>query len=209
MKLRFLFTSIALTGLAVSGLFIPAMAVPAFVMPAFAQERDELSPPPAVRPDNYDLRLGLARQMHEIRPVTIQVNSALEVIAEDLPPEERVEFYDIVLANMDLATLERQSIVAMAQIFTRDELQVMLDYFRQEEAVTIEEKSRLYRQRMDPQVIAAVNDSLDRLRANLAASLTPAAGNETLPPPPTIVTPPEADAIIEREVEEAAEEDVR
>lgn len=144
--------------------------------PAAAQE------PPAPGGGDSDLRTQLARRIHEFRPIALQVRDALGLIAADLPSQERALFQASVMANINIAGLEQTSIETMAQTFTTDELQLMIDYYSRPESGTIEQKSPLYRQRIDPQIVTAITDALNRIAADLTAQAPQAAL-------PRIVTP--------------------
>lgn len=168
--------------------FIAALLLPvSCTMAAMAQEQPEATTAdpatdPGADPDareNYFIRIDLAQRVHELHPIRNQVLDVLELYAENLPPEAREPFIGDVMANINLEELETASVTAMADTFTAEELQTMIDYYSDPQSAGIESKSAFYRERIDPQIFAAIDRSLERIEAALAAQaaeIAPAAG---------------------------------
>ncbi len=112
-------------------------------VPAMAQET-----PAAAAPDAE--RLKLAQQMHEIWPIRPRVESALTVIAESMPEENRLAFKAQMRKNLQFDLLEQESTKAMASIFTKEELTKMVEFYGSPEGRSISAKTEDYELALQP-----------------------------------------------------------
>ena len=166
-----IFTVIITAALLTTASFSSASAKNERAVMDFPDKRNMLKKVQAI--DGLETRRALARQIHELRPITRQVSDALDYIAGDLTPADKLMFRQSVMDNMDIQELQSASITAMAQVFTAPELSAMAEYYAKPESLSIEEKSTQYRARIDPLIVAEINDSLTRLQASVAEA-TPA-----------------------------------
>jgi hypothetical protein len=110
-------------------------------VPAMAQE--EAAAPDAVR-------VKLAEQMHEIWPIRPRVETALTIIAETMPEENRLAFKAQMRKNIQFDLLEQESVNAMARVFTEDELKKMIEFYGSPEGRSISAKTEDYEIALQP-----------------------------------------------------------
>lgn len=129
-------------------------------MPVFAQEN---SGAPA---DDASLqkRIELAKKMHEIRPTRDQVNAAIDQAAMTQPEQEREAFKSAMREVLNYRAIEKISIDAMADTFTAEELQAMVDYYSKPEAKSAGDKEGAYRAKVYPEIIRMLDAAMMRVR---------------------------------------------
>ncbi len=111
-------------------------------MPAMAQEASVSTPDAG--------RLALSQKMHEIWPVRPRVEDALSAIAETLPEENRLSFKAQMRKNIQFDQLEQASIKAMADIFTKEELEKMIAFYGSPEGRSVSAKTQDYEMALQP-----------------------------------------------------------
>ncbi len=133
-------------------------------LPAFAQD----APGPA-----YEQRLDLARQMHEIWPVRLKVEKALDVIAARMVPEDQAGFKAAMRRAIQFDQLEKDSVTAMAQTFTAEELKAMIVFYGSAEGRSVSEKTQDYQQRLEPSLTRMLDAALMQVKTGTAPGQTP------------------------------------
>ena len=128
-------------------------------MPAMAQEKAE-----AVIDPGLNRRLELAEKMHEIWPVRVKVEEALENASLSFPPEKRAEFKAGMRKAIKYDLLEEESITAMANIFTEKELQAMIDFYGSPEGRAVGEKTNDYVRALEPVMTKMLDQALIEVR---------------------------------------------
>ena len=94
--------------------------------------------------------LELAQKMHEIWPIRTRMESALDVVAQNFPPERQSEILATLRKSIQYDELEEESIKAMAEIFTPEELQAMIDFYGSENGRSISVKTGDYEAAIRP-----------------------------------------------------------
>jgi hypothetical protein len=118
---------------------------------------------------DFERRLELAREMHKLRPTAEQVDAAVESVASRLPPEQAGNF-KINAGNMlNYRAIENISINAMAETFTIEELEAMVDYYSKPEAKSIAGKYEAYQQKVGPEIVKMIDRAIMKLRTGDAA----------------------------------------
>lgn len=125
-------------------------------LPALAQENKALL--------DAQTRTQLARDFHEVRPLNEQINRAIDKAARRVPKGQRAAFINQVKRLMDYKAITQHSINAMAEVFTADELQAMIDYYSSSEGRSIREKMPEYRDRLGPEITEMMDKALMELR---------------------------------------------
>lgn len=112
-------------------------------LPAMAQEAASADEPSKTT-------LELAQKMHEIWPMRSRIETALESVSEGFPQERRAEILATMRKSIQYDELEEESIKAMAEIFTEDELKAMIDFYGSETGRSISIKTGDYEAAIRP-----------------------------------------------------------
>jgi hypothetical protein len=118
---------------------------------------------------DYQQRLALAQKMHELRPARQQIEDAVTAAANRLPAANRDEFKTQMMKSIDVDALEKKSIEAMAQTFTKPELEKMIDYFGSPEAQSIAQKLLVYQSIVMPEITAMLDKAIMEARTGSPA----------------------------------------
>lgn len=110
--------------------------------------------------DNYEERLTLARQMHEIWPIRVKVESALDRIAEQIEGPQRLRFKAAMRQAIKFEALEQGSIDAMADIFTAKELDAMIAFYGSKEGRSVSYKTSDYESAIEPLLIKMIDKAI-------------------------------------------------
>lgn len=130
--------------------FIILLSALMLSVPAMAQE--------SAAPDAE--RLELAEKMHDIWPIRPRVESALSVIAETLPEENRLAFKSQMRKNLQFDLLEQESVKAMAATFTKEELEKMIAFYGSPEGRSISAKTQDYEMALQPALTQMMDKAL-------------------------------------------------
>ncbi len=147
-------------------LILPVMG---FMMaPAIAQDTAAGSEPAATSaaPSDADIdrRINLAKQLHELRPTRQQVYDAIDRVAQNQPAAERESFVTAMRNILNYRAIENISINAMAEVYTAQELESMLEYYQKPEARSAAEKEQSYADKVYPELIRMLDQAMMRLR---------------------------------------------
>lgn len=158
--------------------FFSLLAVLAFLIsPAMAQEnaddvlqaqeeqaeKDKADQVEGIKPvdqGDYEVRLKLSQQMHEIWPIRQKIEGALDVVAERLPQQERLKFKAALRKSIQFDALEEASTDAMADIFTEKELQKMIEFYGSKEGRSVSYKTKDYEKALQPMMIKMLDKAL-------------------------------------------------
>jgi hypothetical protein len=110
--------------------------------------------------DNYETRLKLARQMHEIWPIRPKIETALENIAQQIDRQERLRFKSAMRKAIKFEALEEASIDAMADIFNAKELGAMIAFYGSKEGRSVSHKTSDYERALEPALVRMVDKAL-------------------------------------------------
>jgi len=95
-------------------------------------------------------RLELSKQMHKIWPVRPKIENALDAIAEQIDPQNRMRFKSEMRKAINFNTVEQSSIEAMADIFTAEELTAMIAFYGSKEGRSVSFKTDDYAKALQP-----------------------------------------------------------
>ncbi|HEU4838357.1 MAG TPA: DUF2059 domain-containing protein, partial [Micavibrio sp.] len=111
------------------------LALILFATPAFAQDSAPLgeSVPQS--------RLDLAQKMHEVWPIRTRMETAINSVGEAFPEEKRAEIKAALRKNIKYDQLEEASIEAMAETYTDEELEKMIEFYGSETGRSISAKT--------------------------------------------------------------------
>lgn len=109
---------------------------------------------------DYENRLELSRQMHEIWPVRPKIETVLDRIAEQIEPQNRMRFKSAMRKAIKFQALEEASIDAMADIFTTDELTAMIAFYGSKEGRSVSFKTDDYERALQPVMTKMIDKAL-------------------------------------------------
>ncbi len=109
-------------------------------------------------------RIELAQKMHEIKPLNVQVEAAIEQLSKRYPEEKRALFVSKMMQTFDKSTLTEISVNAMAETFTVAELEKMIDFHGSAEGKAITEKMPIYQSIVEPELVKKIDAALMDVR---------------------------------------------
>jgi hypothetical protein len=110
--------------------------------------------------DDYEGRLGLSRQMHEIWPIRPKIETALENISQQIPQQERLKFKAAMRKAIQFDALEEASVEVMADIFNAKELGAMIAFYGSKEGRSVSHKTSDYERALEPTLVKMVDKAL-------------------------------------------------
>ena len=137
--------------------FLLACFLMVIVLPAYAQDTGKAE------------RLELARKLNEVNPVSRQVETSIGRVGESWGLAEKEKFQREMMAKIDINKVEQISLDALADTFTKEELQAMLDYYSKPEAARITEKMPVYQGLVQPGITREIDKALMALRTGYEA----------------------------------------
>jgi hypothetical protein len=164
---------LALTGFMIGVLSVPAIAqedaddvlaeqdvVTEEVVDEEVVETKPIKPVAGNTEENYEQRLELSRKMHEIWPTRPKVEAALENVAEQIDPINRAQFKAGMRRAIKFEALQEASIDAMADIFTVEELEAMIEFYGSKEGRSVSHKTEDYERAIGPIMTQMIDKSL-------------------------------------------------
>lgn len=109
-------------------------------------------------------RLELAKKINEVLPPARQIEQSLNQVADQWGLQEKDKFRREMMAEIDVAGIEKKSADTMAELFTKDELELMLAYYSSPLQVKIAEKMPVYQGLIQPFLSKEVDRALMKLR---------------------------------------------
>ncbi len=112
--------------------------------------------------------MALAKEMHEIWPIRTRIESAIDSVAQNFPPEKQAEAKAIIRRNIQFDQVEEESIRAMASTFTEEELRAMVDFYGSETGRGISSKTQDYEAAMVPVITKMMDKAMLDLKTGMA-----------------------------------------
>tara|TARA_B100001093_G_C26587982_1_gene910232 strand:- start:306 stop:815 length:510 start_codon:yes stop_codon:yes gene_type:complete len=109
-------------------------------------------------------KVELANKMHEINPVKDQIDAAVNIVAKQLPEQQRAIFMNAMYSTMNYRAVERISIDAMVETYTLPELEAMVDYYSKPEAQSAGEKMSQWAARVQPEIMRMIDKAMIKTR---------------------------------------------
>ena len=138
-------------------LFLTVCLLSLLAVPAWAQDADRAQ------------RLDLAKKLNMVNPVSRQIEASIMRVGESWGLSEKQKFQREMMAKIDMATVEKASMEALADTFTAAELQVMVDYYSKPETAKIIEKMPVYQGLVQPGIAHEIDRALMALRTGYEA----------------------------------------
>ena len=100
--------------------------------------------------DELSKKLTLAKQYSQAVPVEKEVANAIEGLVVQVPKEDRVLFKSILDRTIDVSRVRSASEMALAELFTVQELEAMIEFYNSPEGQAVREKMPEYESRLEP-----------------------------------------------------------
>jgi hypothetical protein len=171
-----------------------------------AAEKKEETPVqrPAQDPATLEKRVELAQKMHDIRPTSEQVQSAIIRASQSVPLEERESFIAAMSTVLNYKAIERISVDAMAEVYTVPELEAMVAYYGKPEAKSAsKEKSKKWTAVINKEIGGVIDKAMMRIRTGALKDKAPENENST-PAPEEAVS---ADDLLKDRAQEPAQKE--
>ena len=114
--------------------------------------------------DEAARKLELAQSMHELRPVSEQVQVAIDQFAQTQAPEQREAFKLAMEDAFDIEMLEEKSVQAYIDTFTTEELEAMVEYYSKPEARSASDKFSNYAAIVYPEIVRMLDAAVMKIR---------------------------------------------
>ena len=152
-------------------LVLPLMAVPAFAQDSEAAQAEMTvegakgdATDQTSENQGSDFKEALAKEMHEIRPAAEQVDSAIDSVALKMQQASREGFKSKMRNLLDYRAIERISVSAMAETYTLEELEAMIEYYSKPEAQSALDKTAVYQQKVAPEIVRMIDRAVMQMR---------------------------------------------
>lgn len=113
-------------------------------------------------------RRALAQEMHEIWPIRPRIENVLDEFSETLTFEERPTFKAAMRRAIKFDRLEKESIEAMAKIFTKQELEAMVAFYGSPIGRSVNAKTEDYQTLIEPVITEMLDQALMDIRTGNA-----------------------------------------
>ena len=133
-------------------LLMTGLSVAVLSMPAMAQEESSA---------DLAKKIDLAKQYSQVVPVQDEVNTAIENLVLQVPKDDRVLFKSILERTIKVPQLQKTSEMALADIFSEQELQALVTFYSSPEGMAVREKMPEYQQRLKPVLEQMIRESLE------------------------------------------------
>ena len=111
-------------------------------------------------PADYEMRLKLSRDMHEIWPIRTKAEHAIDLVSRRVKEQHRAAFKAEMRKAIEFDALEKASIDAMAEIYTADELKAMIAFYGSKEGRSITHKNSDYENALKPALTKMLDKGL-------------------------------------------------
>lgn len=111
-------------------------------------------------------KLDIARKILDIAPASEQLDIALKELEKRVPSNKRAQFRKIIRDSVNVDRLSAASLLSMAEIFTKDELEAMLAYQSSKEGKAIQKKLPQYQAELKPVIEAMLREAMVAMQKN-------------------------------------------
>ncbi|MEM9469655.1 MAG: hypothetical protein AAF988_05790 [Pseudomonadota bacterium] len=109
---------------------------------------------------DFDKRLELSKQMHEVWPIRPKIEQALDSIAAQINPQNRLRFKSAMRKAINFQSVETASVEAMADIFSEAELEAMIAFYGSKEGRSVSFKTDDYERALQPLLTKMLDKAL-------------------------------------------------
>ncbi len=120
-----------------------------------------LSPVKADETEQLAAKLRLAKQYTKLIPVADEVKATIDALAIQIPMDKRVIFRSVLERTIDVEQLESVSEMAMAEVFTVDELEALIAFYSTPEGLATRQKMPEYQSRISPVLEKMVTEAVE------------------------------------------------
>jgi hypothetical protein len=118
---------------------------------------------PVMADDTADLasRLKLAKEYSQQVPVADEVKTTIDALAIQVPMDQRVIFRSVLERTIKADQLEAVSEMALAEVFTQEELQALVDFYATPEGQAARVKMPQYQDRLKPVLEQMIRNAVE------------------------------------------------
>lgn len=105
-------------------------------------------------------KLALATEYAKFVPIEQEVATAIDNIVQQVPKDDRVVFRSVLERTIKVPRIKTLSQVALAEIFTAEELRAMTAFYSTPEGQAMREKMPIYQERLKPVLEEMVREAV-------------------------------------------------
>lgn len=122
---------------------------------------------PVLAQDARDMaeRMEMAKEYSEIMPVEDDIAAAIDEMAKQVPVDQRPLFRSILERSIKADRIQTTSELALAEIFTVEELEMLVEFYSTDEGKAVKRKMPEYQARLQPVIQQMVQDAVQSLQA--------------------------------------------
>ncbi|MCB1784085.1 MAG: DUF2059 domain-containing protein [Alphaproteobacteria bacterium] len=109
-------------------------------------------------------KLALARDFHVLWSTHQQIDDAIRRASYTLPPKDREGFIAAMTSVLNYNAIDKISIDAMVDTFTLDEIQAMVDYYRNPAGLSAMKKTNDWGKKVQPEVTRMIDKAMMKVR---------------------------------------------
>lgn len=118
------------------------------------------APVVAADPENNAAKFELAKEILKLAPIDEPINKTIEDLSQKVPATKRILFKSIVNRSIKIDRMNAAAELAFVELFTKEELTAMRDYYKSAEGKSIRSKMTQFDARMQPVIQAMLEDAL-------------------------------------------------
>ena len=112
-------------------------------------------------------KVVLAKEYSKLVPVDQDVDKTIEQLALQVPVAQRVQFKSILKQTIKPEKLQTVSELALVDLFTKDELEAMIAFYKTPEGQSIKDKMPEYQNRLQPVLSAMIQEAANSLQQQM------------------------------------------
>lgn len=120
--------------------------------------------PIMARADDSAEKVALAKEYSQLVPVDSEIATTIEQLALQVPVAQRVQFKAILAQTIKPEKLKAASELALIDIFTEDELEALIEFYKTPEGQAIKTKMPEYQNRLQPVLSAMIQEAATSLQ---------------------------------------------
>jgi len=105
-------------------------------------------------------KLNLAKQYTQSVSIEDEINKSIEELVVQVPVDKRALLKSTLERNIKIDRLQSVSEMALADVFTLDELKALVAFYETPEGKAIKEKMPLYQSRLEPILGQMIRDAV-------------------------------------------------
>ena len=112
----------------------------------------------------YKEKIRLATKLHDYRPAQEVLDQIIDVLIARYPEDRRPKIKERLTEMIDIYRIREITIRTMADIYTKEELELMIQFYGAPEYKSIAEKTQVYIQLVQPEIVKQIDAALLKMR---------------------------------------------